>query len=95
MVLREILKTDTSSSEHTKLNKYHENDNKSTQAKREDVVEFKQPTSLLSDPQKFAEFQNAIFASPSTEKRKKQDKDDDESDTKKLKTEAKDESLKI
>lgn len=104
MVLREILKTDTSSSEHTKLNNYHENLNKSSDAKNVEKVEFNQPTSLLSDPQKFADFKNAIFAKSPSEKRKNEgddngddDKNDDEVDSKRMKMDDanEEESLKI
>ncbi|VEN43027.1 unnamed protein product [Callosobruchus maculatus] len=77
MLLREILKTDTASSAHAKLNDYH--DNKNEKIAVENGGDGEEPmdespcfpgSSLLADPEKFKEFQNSIFSVVSGEKRK-------------------------
>lgn len=82
MVLREILKTDTSASVHTQLNDYHKiEENKSKNEK----IDYVEESSLLSDPERFADFKKAIFATTENEKRKRDDVD--VGDSKKLKNE--------
>nr|CAH7742870.1 unnamed protein product [Callosobruchus chinensis] len=77
MLLREILKTDTASSTHAKLNDYHEikseiivveNEGDSEEAMDESACF--PGSSLLADPEKFKEFQNNIFNVGSGDKRK-------------------------
>nr|CAI5848544.1 unnamed protein product [Callosobruchus analis] len=80
MLLREILKTDTASSAHAKLNDYHHN--KKEKIVVENGVDSEEPmaespcfpgSSLLANPEKFKEFQNSIFNVESGEKRKHED----------------------
>ncbi|CAH1986061.1 unnamed protein product [Acanthoscelides obtectus] len=87
MLLREILKTDTSSSAHARLNDYHDNKNEKVSVEnggesQENMEESPcfPGSSLLADPEKFKEFQNSIFNVGSGEKRKH--KEDDESSKK-------------
>lgn len=75
MVLREVLKMDTSSAYQTKLNDYHEK----KQAINENV-------SLLDNPDKFALFKQMVF-DDSNDLKRKNDNEVDGTDRKKLKTE--------
>lgn len=83
MALREILKVDTSSAEHSKLNKYHESNN-ATSAPKTEEMNYSKPTSLLSDAEKFADFKKAIF-STATEKHKIEHDEEDVTNSKKAK----------
>lgn len=93
MVLREILKSNTSTSSQAKLNKYHEGKQKMIsveQDERDDSINDESDTgekrSLLSNPEKYEQFKNSIFKDIlGPTKRKTDDDDDDESDAKKLK----------
>ncbi|KAK5644034.1 hypothetical protein RI129_007879 [Pyrocoelia pectoralis] len=89
MVLREILKIDTSASTQTKLNDYHT---------KTDVDEsFPGTDSLLSDPAKYELFKQQIFATPSTDETKhklSENGDNNEPLCKRQKTEE-DASIKI
>lgn len=90
MVLREILKSNTSTSAQAKLNKYH--DGKQKMISVEQVVnkannveesDTSHQSSLLSNPEKYAEFKNSIFKDIlAPTKRKAQD---DDTETKKMK----------
>lgn len=79
MVLREVLKTDTSSASQTKLNDYHV---KKTDAAPANKCE----KSLLDSPDKFALFKQLVFNDDNDVKRKNEDEIDG-GDRKKLKTE--------
>lgn len=78
MVLREILKMDTSCSSQTKLNDYHE--------KKQTVTEVKSEHSLLDSPDKFALFKQIVFDDSEGLKRKNEDDVDGGSEKKKMKT---------
>lgn len=91
MVIREILKTDTSSAAHTKLNQYHAKKEppKIIAAKVEEpTIDIPSPGSLLSDPAKYEDFKKAIFGFSSGDdslKRKSDDLGDDSIPQKKIK----------
>lgn len=102
MVLREILKTDTSSAEHSKLYQNHLIGCQSQKKKEEaEAVDYNKPKSLLSDLSKFSEFQKAVFAreDAAAEKRSRSEPevDEDATEPKKLKTddEQEDSTLKV
>ncbi|XP_044253419.1 pseudouridylate synthase 7 homolog [Tribolium madens] len=77
MVLREILKTDTSSSSHAKLNNYHvaTTPEKNTS---EDNEEFSDKTGLLSDSQKYEAFKNIVFSENETGLKRKCEEENEE-----------------
>lgn len=80
MVLREVLKTDTSSASQTKLNDYH------VKEKTDAAPPSKSEKSLLDSPDKFALFKQLVFDDDNDVKRKNEDEIDG-GDRKKLKTE--------
>lgn len=101
MVLREILKIDTATSAHCKMNNYYEKadkkDSKETKAITEIVsistekcaeVEPVKSNSLLNNPDKFKAFEDLIFNSNDSVKRKAEN--DKEGVSKKLKNETED-----
>lgn len=85
MVLREVLKMDTSSSSQTKLNDYHE------KGKTEATVSAKCETSLLDSPDKFALFKQMVFDDDGDDLKRKREDEVDGGDTKKLKTDSEEE----
>lgn len=80
MMLREILKTDTSRAEQAKGNDYFE---KATTSKVDNVP--KSEVSLLDNPDKFALFKELVFSQNDDGKRTNEDEGDNK-ETKKLKT---------
>lgn len=95
MVLREILKIDTSTSTQSKLNDYHSVP-MATTTNEPNEEPFAAPDSLLSDPAKYELFKQQIFANPSPDqlKRKLSDTADPPLD-KRQKTEQEDPTIKI
>lgn len=93
MVLREILKIDTATSAHCKMNNYYEKTNKKDTKETEAIqiasdstekyteVEPVKTNSLLNNPDKFKAFEDLIFNSNESVKRKAED--DDENGSKK------------
>ncbi|KAF2882212.1 hypothetical protein ILUMI_23954 [Ignelater luminosus] len=96
MVLREILKIDTSANVHAKLNKYHEGSN----SEKQDVA-FAEPNSLLSDAAKYEAFKQQLFGNIISEddtlKRKAEDESEESTIAKKSKaaTEDAESSIKM
>lgn len=88
MVLREILKTDTSTASQTKLNDYHEI------KKVEDTANTigESEHSLLNNPDKFALFKQMVFDDSDDLKRKSEDVDCG-GESKKLKTDENNEEV--
>lgn len=87
MVLREILKTDTSKAAHSKLNNYHE---KVKPAKKAQATtsDFPKPHSLLADQDKFEEFKRAIFEKPTLKRKLSEEQEDGDGAMKKSSTES-------
>lgn len=90
MVLRELLKSNTATSAHAKLNQYHDAKEKMIsveQDKNEDGKNEKPETgeqsSLLSDPKKYEEFKNSIFKDILGPSKRKSE--EEENEAKKLK----------
>lgn len=81
MVLREVLKIDTSCASQTKLNDYHVNVKDKAGTSSNGSIK-----SLLDSPDKFALFKRMVFDDDNDLKRKNEDEIDG-GDTKKLKTE--------
>nr|XP_022908215.1 pseudouridylate synthase 7 homolog [Onthophagus taurus] len=75
MVIREILKTDTSTTTHIKLNDYHKNTSESVSSGNL-TIDGPAPDSLLSDPDKYEEFKRSIFGDGDS-KRKLEDETED------------------
>lgn len=74
MVLREILKSGTSSSAHAKLNNYHvETPNEQVLNKDENMDESLEDKGLLSDPAQYEAFKNFVFSEEPAPKRKYDD----------------------
>ncbi|KAF5296932.1 hypothetical protein FQR65_LT10083 [Abscondita terminalis] len=80
MVLREVLKTDTSTSHQATLNNYH----KSTES--DETPHIPETESLLDNPKKFEQFKKQMFDVPSSSTEKHKSEDDDGNASKKLKT---------
>ncbi|EFA08141.1 pseudouridylate synthase 7 homolog [Tribolium castaneum] len=70
MVLREILKSDTSSSSHAKLNNYHVATAKPEEKTCEEN-EFSDKVGLLNDSQKYEAFKNIVFSEDDTSLKRK------------------------
>ncbi|CAG9853941.1 unnamed protein product [Phyllotreta striolata] len=85
MVLREVMKVDTSTNAQSKLNNYHSEAaskvEKPPEEEEEDVS--MAPSSLLSDPEKFESFKNAVF-NVTTEKRAASEENGESSKRQKL-----------
>lgn len=81
MVLREILKMDTSNASHSKLNNYHETIKPKDEPKAT-TSDFPQPASLLANQDKFEEFKKAIFETTPS-KRKLSESENGDNKTKK------------
>ncbi|GJQ67294.1 hypothetical protein Trydic_g8195 [Trypoxylus dichotomus] len=84
MLVREILKTDTSATAQTKLNDYHTKKEPSkivvTQTEQQGLEDLPAPNSLLADSAKYEDFKKAIFGVTSNDdslKRKTEDTDND------------------
>ncbi|KAJ8966701.1 hypothetical protein NQ314_003351 [Rhamnusium bicolor] len=91
MVLREILKVDTSSSAQARLNDYHESEKKkivvsqtNENDKTPEMCGIMQTSSLLLDPNKYAEFKDSVFKVSENSVKRKNDEEKD--DNKKVKT---------
>lgn len=98
MVLRELLKSNTSTSAQAKLNKYHdekkklisvEGDNEESETNNEDTGGIEGNNSLLSNPSKYEEFKNSIFKDIVQPTKRKTEEEEEESDAKKIKTQEK------
>ncbi|KAJ8979558.1 hypothetical protein NQ317_012947 [Molorchus minor] len=97
MVLREILKMDTSSSSHALMNDYHQSnatkkiiisDHEENPSENADGSDSTQASSLLSDSEKYEEFKNTIFQTiEGTTKRKNEEEVEEDGSGKKIKTE--------
>lgn len=72
MVLREILKTDTASSSHAKLNNYHT----VVPTVLENTPDFSDKVGLLGDSQKYEAFKNIVFGDEAL--KRKHDEENDE-----------------
>lgn len=94
MVLREILKIDTSANVHAKLNKYHEG---STSEKQD--VTFAEPNSLLLDAAKYEAFKQQLFDTVTSEddtlKRKAEEESEESAAAKKSRVDTEDAEASI
>lgn len=86
MALREIMKTETSSSSHAKLNNYHL-PQQTTVEKREVRVEDEEETfddevGLLKDKEKYEQFKRIVFGESSSGEKRKLESDDESENTK-------------
>lgn len=88
MVLREILKQDTSASSHAKMNNYHVESKKITLQNQSEEISYPEietgQASLLADKEKYNAFKNILFNEPT---KRKQEESEEVVVEKKLKTE--------
>lgn len=81
MVLREIMKTDTSSSSHAKLNDYHLRKQTAAAQKKEAIPRDEEEmiddeVGLLKDKEKYELFKRIVFAESSSGSKRKLENDD-------------------
>ncbi|CAH0546724.1 unnamed protein product [Brassicogethes aeneus] len=101
MVIREIMKIDTSTSSHAKLNNYFDKGDKKIDIAEEapksnaDYSEIMKESSLLKDKEKYEEFKNSIFKAICPTEKESEELEEGETPAKKAKVEEKDSGIKM